>query len=125
MKFKGFHKLSVIDYPEKLCALGFTGGCNFRCHYCHNPELVNRTATPIPEEEKGKGSNRMVEPNRLIHSNMSNKRKYLNISVDFCIGGRMAEWLLQPLDTRCPSGCVGSIPTPAVKNSNKSILGVN
>lgn len=40
MKFKGFHKLSVIDYPEKLCALGFTGGCNFRCHYCHNPELV-------------------------------------------------------------------------------------
>ncbi|MCK4353216.1 anaerobic ribonucleoside-triphosphate reductase activating protein [candidate division WOR-3 bacterium] len=40
MKFKGLQKLSVIDYSENLCAIGFTGGCNFRCHYCHNPELV-------------------------------------------------------------------------------------
>jgi pyruvate formate lyase activating enzyme len=40
MKFKGFHKVSLIDYPGKICAIGFTGGCNFRCHYCHNPELV-------------------------------------------------------------------------------------
>ncbi|MDI6840492.1 MAG: anaerobic ribonucleoside-triphosphate reductase activating protein [bacterium] len=40
MKFKGLQKLSVIEYPGKLCAIVFTGGCNFRCHYCHNPELV-------------------------------------------------------------------------------------
>ena len=40
MKFKALEKLSVIDYPGKLCAIVFTGGCNFRCSYCHNPELV-------------------------------------------------------------------------------------
>ena len=40
MKFKALEKLSVIDYPRKLCAIVFTGGCNFRCSYCHNPELV-------------------------------------------------------------------------------------
>jgi pyruvate formate lyase activating enzyme len=40
MNFKGFHKVSLIDYPGKICAMVFTGGCNFRCHYCHNPELV-------------------------------------------------------------------------------------
>lgn len=40
MTFKGLHKVSLIDYPGKLCAIVFTGGCNFRCRYCHNPELV-------------------------------------------------------------------------------------
>lgn len=40
MNFKGLHKVSLIDYPGKICAIVFTGGCNFRCHYCHNPELV-------------------------------------------------------------------------------------
>lgn len=40
MLFKGLQKVSLIDYPHKICAVVFTGGCNFRCHYCHNPELV-------------------------------------------------------------------------------------
>ncbi|HID93091.1 MAG TPA: anaerobic ribonucleoside-triphosphate reductase activating protein [bacterium (Candidatus Stahlbacteria)] len=40
MKFKALQKLSVIDYLGKLCTIVFTGGCNFRCSYCHNPELV-------------------------------------------------------------------------------------
>ena len=40
MIFKGIQKVSLIDYPHKICAVVFTGGCNFSCHYCHNPELV-------------------------------------------------------------------------------------
>lgn len=36
----GMQKLSLIDYPDKVSAVLFTRGCNFRCHYCHNPELV-------------------------------------------------------------------------------------
>ncbi len=35
----GFQKFSMIDYPEKLAAIVFTKGCNFKCPYCHNPEL--------------------------------------------------------------------------------------
>jgi pyruvate formate lyase activating enzyme len=35
----GLQKFSLIDYPEKICAIVFTQGCNFRCDYCHNPEL--------------------------------------------------------------------------------------
>lgn len=31
----------MIDYPGEICAIVFTQGCNFRCPYCHNPELVN------------------------------------------------------------------------------------
>ncbi|MEA3471006.1 MAG: anaerobic ribonucleoside-triphosphate reductase activating protein [Thermodesulfobacteriota bacterium] len=34
-------RFSLIDYPGKICAIIFTQGCNFRCPYCHNPELVN------------------------------------------------------------------------------------
>lgn len=36
----GFQRFSLIDFPGKTCAIIFTRGCNFRCPYCHNPELV-------------------------------------------------------------------------------------
>lgn len=40
MKIGGFLKQSFIDYPGNICSVIFTQGCNFRCHYCHNPELI-------------------------------------------------------------------------------------
>ncbi len=36
----GLIKQSFVDYPGHLAAVIFTRGCNFRCPYCHNPELV-------------------------------------------------------------------------------------
>lgn len=53
MKIGGLQKFSLIDYPGKICAVLFTQGCNFRCPYCHNPELVNPRlyGTSIPEGE--------------------------------------------------------------------------
>lgn len=41
MKIGGLQKVSLIDYPGKICATVFTQGCNFACPYCHNPELVD------------------------------------------------------------------------------------
>lgn len=43
----GLEKLSLIDYPEHLAAIIFTQGCNFRCHFCYNPQLV------LSHKEKG------------------------------------------------------------------------
>jgi pyruvate formate lyase activating enzyme len=40
MKIGGFVKSSLVDYPGKVAAVIFTQGCNFRCSYCHNPQLV-------------------------------------------------------------------------------------
>lgn len=37
----GFQGFSLIDYPDKISAIVFTQGCNFRCPYCHNPELID------------------------------------------------------------------------------------
>ena len=37
----GMQKFTLLDYPGKISAVIFTMGCNFRCPFCHNPELVN------------------------------------------------------------------------------------
>jgi len=53
MKIGGLQKVSLIDYPGKISAVVFTQGCNFRCPYCHNPELVDpkRYRECLPEDE--------------------------------------------------------------------------
>lgn len=35
----GLQKTTFIDFPKKIACIVFTQGCNFRCGYCHNPEL--------------------------------------------------------------------------------------
>jgi pyruvate formate lyase activating enzyme len=49
---KGFIETSFLDWKERLSSVIFLGGCNFRCPYCHNKELVlNHTAMEdIPME---------------------------------------------------------------------------
>jgi pyruvate formate lyase activating enzyme len=37
---KGIMKTSLIDYPGKICSVVFLSKCNFRCKFCHNPELI-------------------------------------------------------------------------------------
>ena len=40
MKFYGLQKMTLLDYPGKVACTVFTGGCNFRCPFCHNALLV-------------------------------------------------------------------------------------
>ncbi len=40
MILSGLQKSTLIDYPGKVAAVVFTAGCNLRCRYCHNPEMV-------------------------------------------------------------------------------------
>jgi pyruvate formate lyase activating enzyme len=40
MQLAGLLKFDLIDYPGEVSATVFTRGCNFRCFFCHNPELV-------------------------------------------------------------------------------------
>ncbi len=42
MIIKGLQKLTLLDYPEKTACTVFTGGCNFRCPFCHNASLVTK-----------------------------------------------------------------------------------
>jgi len=40
MHIKGFQGTSLLDFPGRIAALVFTGGCNLTCPFCHNPGLV-------------------------------------------------------------------------------------
>lgn len=40
LKIFGMQKLTLLDYPGKLASTLFTGGCNFRCPFCQNADLV-------------------------------------------------------------------------------------
>lgn len=40
MRIDGLQKLTLLDYPEKMACTVFLGGCNFRCPFCHNSELL-------------------------------------------------------------------------------------
>ena len=53
MKIGGIQKFSTVDYPGYPCASIFTIGCNMRCGYCHNPELVlpEQFADSLPVED--------------------------------------------------------------------------
>ena len=44
MRISGLQKLSMVDYPGKLAATVFTGGCDLRCPFCHNAELLTEDA---------------------------------------------------------------------------------
>ena len=52
MQIKGFLETSFVDWTGKICSVVFAPGCNFRCPFCHNHELVlqpHRFET-VPEE---------------------------------------------------------------------------
>ncbi len=40
MQFHGLQKTTLLDYPNHVAATIFIGGCNFRCPFCHNGDLV-------------------------------------------------------------------------------------
>lgn len=43
MRIAGLQKLTLLDFPGKTAATVFTPGCNFRCPFCHNADLVTGT----------------------------------------------------------------------------------
>ena len=66
----GIEKSSFIDYPNNICTVIFTGGCNFRCPYCHNSSIVNNIGDKIEGEE--------------IIGYLRSRRKFVNA---LCISG--------------------------------------
>ena len=40
MKIAGLQKLTLLDYPSKTACIIFTQGCNFKCSFCQNSELI-------------------------------------------------------------------------------------
>ena len=55
MEIQGLQKLTLLDYPGKVACTLFTGGCNFRCPFCHNKELVVGMPQPALDLEEVMG----------------------------------------------------------------------
>ncbi len=46
MKIKYLQRTTLVDYPGQIACTIFLFGCNFRCSFCYNPELVLEEKTP-------------------------------------------------------------------------------
>ena len=44
--------MTLLDYPGKVACTVFLTGCNFRCPFCHNSEILDGTCEPVmtPQE---------------------------------------------------------------------------
>ncbi|MBQ7534764.1 MAG: anaerobic ribonucleoside-triphosphate reductase activating protein [Stomatobaculum sp.] len=52
MKIYGLQKMTLLDFPGKVACTVFLGGCDFRCPWCHNFELVVGSTEPMMDEEE-------------------------------------------------------------------------
>ncbi len=50
-KIAGWQALTLLDYPEHTACTVFCGGCNFKCPYCHNSEIIGGLCEYFDEEE--------------------------------------------------------------------------
>lgn len=50
MNICGLQKTTLLDFPGHVAATVFTGGCDFRCPFCHNSELLGSGTEPVCTE---------------------------------------------------------------------------
>lgn len=51
MNIGGFQEISLLDYPGKVATIIWTTGCNFRCPFCYNPDMVLDKTDHVPVED--------------------------------------------------------------------------
>ncbi len=51
MLIHGLQKMTLLDFPEKVSCTVFLGGCDFKCPFCHNYELVDGSFDPVTDDE--------------------------------------------------------------------------
>lgn len=52
MNIQGLQKMTLLDFPEHVACTVFLGGCDFRCQFCHNYELVEGVMPAAMSEEE-------------------------------------------------------------------------
>jgi pyruvate formate lyase activating enzyme len=50
MKIHGLMKMTILDFPGKVACTVFLGGCDMRCPFCHNSELLDPEAPAEMDE---------------------------------------------------------------------------
>ena len=52
MKIQGLQKMTLLDFPGRVACTVFLGGCDFRCPFCHNGELLDGTAPAVMDDRE-------------------------------------------------------------------------
>ena len=52
LNIQGLQKTTLLDYPGNVAATVFLGGCNMRCPFCHNMNLVTSGSSGAYSEEE-------------------------------------------------------------------------
>ena len=52
MKIHGLQKMTLLDFPGRVACTVFLGGCDLRCPFCHNAELIDGTAPAVMESDE-------------------------------------------------------------------------
>ena len=50
MKIHGLQKMTLLDFPGRVACTVFFGGCDFRCPFCHNWELLDGACPPVTDD---------------------------------------------------------------------------
>lgn len=52
MKIHGLQKMTLLDFPGRVACTVFLGGCDLRCPFCHNSELLDGTAPAVTDDKE-------------------------------------------------------------------------
>ena len=52
MNISGLQKMTLLDFPGKVACTAFLSGCNYRCPFCHNAELLDGKMEPLMSREE-------------------------------------------------------------------------
>ena len=52
MQIHGLQKMTLLDFPGKVACTVFLGGCDFRCPFCHNWDILDPSTPVIMEEDE-------------------------------------------------------------------------
>ena len=52
MKIQGLQKMTLLDFPGRVACTVFLGGCDFRCPFCHNYELLDGSAPAVMDDQE-------------------------------------------------------------------------
>ena len=48
----GLQKMTLLDFPGRVACTVFLGGCDMRCPFCHNAELIDGSAPAALDEQE-------------------------------------------------------------------------
>ncbi|SLM28321.1 hypothetical protein MTBBW1_1310019 [Desulfamplus magnetovallimortis] len=118
MLIGGFQKNTFIDFPGEIASLVFTKGCNFRCPYCHNPDLVylNEKELSLLSEQISTSK----KPSSLIKESISPPKEPSSLIKEHILPSKELSSLIKEniSPTKEPSSLINGHLSPSILNSS-------